>query len=747
MAIDLGKISITPKGEYNSAVTYEKLDLVFNLGNSYISIIDNNTELLTNESAWQKIAEKGSNSQPFNYKGNVLSYGNLPTTGNVQNDAYYNEEDQLWYIYNGTSFQADGEGILITIPLAPQFDKTDAIRAQGGKQIYEWLYGDNGSTELGDTTALTRADMNSTFSPNSTITYWMYNYIVPYSRAVLSEFQINIVNSGDVYIKRYKKAGVGTSATLTFQEQYVYTLTPGLNTIDILTQPDKFGIIHDTWEWNSDDIIALYSSAGLKYTTVSSPYNGLWGHGSAPGNDTGNFTVSQLSNATGGVLLSLKFTEIITIPTLGQVVNVINESNATLIPNVQSIIDYVNNPVTEETLTQIILVPSFGQSLAGGTDGGTSTFSAPIDIAFTTGNVNSNVQDMNGGYVEMFKEMANQNNYSLPTDFKFMTSVAYLGGTCITDLSKGTTTYNSLLSQVQTAKNTADSLGKSFSVPAFCWTQGEEDYRAGGTASNYGTGKYIATEYSAKLKQLVDDLNVDIKIITGQKEEVKCIMYQVASHNPYTRYPRIALEQLKASIEDDRIILAKTMYDVEYNSADNVHAPNKTYRNMGNHYGISLFDSVVKKEHRLPIYPIKWTLVGSVIYIQFHVPIKPLVFDEAWVSPLSDGNKGFNLYTVNNEYSTSATITPSATTITNVELISSDTVKLTLSGVPLTGTRLTYGVNGLGSDIINGSATGIRRSGRIEGARGNIRDSQTYFNPVSNYFNLYNWCPIFEIIL
>jgi hypothetical protein len=471
-----------------------------------------------------------------------------------------------------------------------------------------------------------------------------------------------------------------------------------------------------------------------------------------PGNEIGNHSVSELASAPGGILLSLKFTELLSFPVEGKVVGVINEANALdpeLFPNVAAVIDFVelNNSKTKE-LTEIILVPSFGQSLAGGTDGGASTFSAPIDIAFTTGNVNSNVQDMNGGYVEMFKEMAKHNDYALPAGFKFMTSVAYLGGTCITDLSKGTATYNSLLSQVTTANNTAISLGKTFSVPAFCWTQGEEDYRAGGSNGiNYGSTKYIPTEYANKLIQLVNDLNTDIKAITGQKDDIKCIMYQVASHNTYARYPRIAIEQLKAATLDKRIILAKTMYDVEYNVADYVHAPNKTYRNMGNHYGIGLFDSVVKKEHKLPIYPIKSTVVGTAVYIQFHVPVKPLVFDDTWVSPLTDGKKGFNLVTVTNEYTTSATIAPAATTITNVELVSSDTVKITMSGAPATGTRLTYGVNGLGSDVINGNtSSGTRRSGRTEGARGNLRDSQTYFNPVSNYFNLYNWCPIFEVV-
>lgn len=632
------------------------------------------------------------------------------------------------------------------VTVAPKFDSSNSTKAQGGEQIYKWLFGDTGNIQLGDTTALTRADMNTAFSPNTTITYWMYGYVVPYPRAILSEFQINVVAAGDLYIKRYKKTGTGSAAVLTFQEQYVYALVAGLNTINVLTQPDKSGVIHSLWEWDSGDVPALFCSSGLKYTEVASTFNGLWGNGAAPNNDVGNFTVSQLSSAGGGLLLGFKFTEIVSAPFDGQVVDEIKTANAKFIPSVKAVMAY-SKVNTQKKLTDIILIPSYGQSLSIGTDGGATTFTSPVDLAFTINNVNSNVQDMNGGYVETFKEMAMQHNFVLPNGFKIMTCLGGEGGKSITQLSKGSTYYTTLINNIQTAKNMAESLGKSFSVPILCWTQGEEDYRAGGVASQYNTGIYIPTEYSNKLITLLDDLNVDIKAITGQVDDVKMVMYQVASHNPYGRYPRIAIEQLKAAILDKRIILAKTMYDVEYNPADNVHAPNKTYRNMGNHYGISIFDAIINDNHRLPIYPVKSQIVGNILYLQFHVPVKPLQFDETWVSPLADGKKGFNLVTVMNEYTTAATIASSPTTITNVEIISSDTVKITMSGVPVTGTRLTYGVNGTGSDVINGNtSTGIRRSGRTEGARGNLRDSQTYFNPVSNYFNLYNWTPIFEII-
>lgn len=137
MAIDLGKIGQTLKGVYNPSSVYEKLDLVTSNGNSYISKINNNNLPLTDISAWQLNASKGdtgekgdkgdkgdigikgdtgatgSNAQSFNFKGNVTTYSNLPTTGMVSNDGYFNEADNKIYVYNGTSFPANGAGISV----------------------------------------------------------------------------------------------------------------------------------------------------------------------------------------------------------------------------------------------------------------------------------------------------------------------------------------------------------------------------------------------------------------------------------------------------------------------------------------------------------------------------------------------------------------------------------------------------------------------------------------------------------
>ena len=55
---NLGKIGITPKGQY-VAGSYERLDLVTDNGSSYLSLKDNNVSDLTVKADWMVVAEKG----------------------------------------------------------------------------------------------------------------------------------------------------------------------------------------------------------------------------------------------------------------------------------------------------------------------------------------------------------------------------------------------------------------------------------------------------------------------------------------------------------------------------------------------------------------------------------------------------------------------------------------------------------------------------------------------------------------
>lgn len=283
--------------------------------------------------------------------------------------------------------------------------------------------------------------------------------------------------------------------------------------------------------------------------------------------------------------------------------------------------------------------------------------------------------------------------------------------------------------------------------------------RAEGNPSKYGTdSEFMPFEYHTRLKTLIDQLNEDIKVITGQTNDIVCISYQTASHTSYYRYPRIALEQSLLAKTDKRMLMAKIPYDIEYvreSNAFEVHAYARSYRNMGNLYGVAAFTHIgLKQRHRWTC-RIDYVLRGTEMKIRFDVPYPPLMLDTVHINNLPDGNYGFNVYNVNEQPGTAGTIAESQTKITSVNLLGSDTVVLTFNREPQSGDSITYAINGDYWQNIAGTAQtttgevndGVKKAGYLHGSRGCLRDSSPIVNnnPGAVFKNLYNWCEIFEI--
>ena len=75
---NLGRVSVVPKGQWNSGTEYKKLDIVTSNGNSYIAVLDNTNKAVTNTTYWQLVAEKGAKGD----KGNTGQTGATGETGN-----------------------------------------------------------------------------------------------------------------------------------------------------------------------------------------------------------------------------------------------------------------------------------------------------------------------------------------------------------------------------------------------------------------------------------------------------------------------------------------------------------------------------------------------------------------------------------------------------------------------------------------------------------------------------------------
>lgn len=210
--------------------------------------------------------------------------------------------------------------------------------------------------------------------------------------------------------------------------------------------------------------------------------------------------------------------------------------------------------------------------------------------------------------------------------------------------------YKRLLKSVEYAKKISLSNNCTFKVGTLSWMQGEN------SADKINSLKL----YYDKLWIIFSNLNTDIKNITGQKEDVKFITYQMASHKSPVQVDsgatdgtplallQIGLDkgladegyELETSVKSylkttlmnrDYIYAGPTLYPYEH-SADGVHMVNDSYHKVGALFGIISKRIITDKEDWMPIYPISHTVNSRddgkyLLTLKFHVPYPPLVFD------------------------------------------------------------------------------------------------------------------------
>ena len=213
--------------------------------------------------------------------------------------------------------------------------------------------------------------------------------------------------------------------------------------------------------------------------------------------------------------------------------------------------------------------------------------------------------------------------------------------TFVKDASKtspytGFNCYERLLFSVKKGKELANKEGKSFSVGAIFWVQGEADTQR--------TEEW----YYNMIKQLITDLNTDIKSITGQKNDIAFIIYQMSSClEPNEEWQsrkgpscetwlslQLALEGQKArengSDDISRLVYyGSSMYQYDYGT-DLYHPLDRTI--VGLQAGINA-KKIVNDNDPYPVFFIKnysicedsqegvWTLK-----LKFDVPVKPMRF-------------------------------------------------------------------------------------------------------------------------
>lgn len=232
------------------------------------------------------------------------------------------------------------------------------------------------------------------------------------------------------------------------------------------------------------------------------------------------------------------------------------------------------------------------------------------------------------------------------------------------------------------------------------------------------------TSYAEDLAEWQNDFNSDLKNITGQSADIPAFFCQVSSSSGYgftggitsTDFPS-QLEQLRAHKTYSNIFLVCPKYHLDY--FDHSHITNNAQRVLGEYYA-KAFTTYISTGSWEPLRPATVTGSGNQVFISFEGRVGNLVFDTSLVNAAT--HQGFAYYD------------DLANTILNVSIVSNQVV-ITLSG--------TIGANATVSYAYNNGDGGAANQIAGNGARGNLRDSDTAVSSF-NGARLYNWCVIFK---
>lgn len=276
-------------------------------------------------------------------------------------------------------------------------------------------------------------------------------------------------------------------------------------------------------------------------------------------------------------------------------------------------------------------------------------------------------------------------------------------------LRKGTCNYKpGLLSafaqgmmEVQSAKDIAQSMNKSYTVRAVLSIHGESDhYSYASNISEFplpgtdGTPNKIR-DYSDGMLEWQSDYETSIKEITNQEDMIPLFISQVSGWSG-AKVSVVAQMQLDAHLRaPGKVILVAPGYSLPFQS-DCRHLTGDGQRTLGRYFAKAYKKVVIDGLTWNPVHPKKIIRQGNELVIKYHVPNPPLVLDTDSIS--DPGNMGF-------EYNSNS--------ITKIAVTAPDTITITFASTLMHGT-LSYAQN----QPVSG-CTGVY------GARGNVRDSDS----------------------
>lgn len=262
---------------------------------------------------------------------------------------------------------------------------------------------------------------------------------------------------------------------------------------------------------------------------------------------------------------------------------------------------------------------------------------------------------------------------SINPDQKFIGMTCGEGGRTIELLSKEctNTTYNSgyyASTFTKILDNTLVAIsGKTVSCPAIIYMQGEDNCNN----SAWYTGKGLTTgsngtidknAYKTLLMKLKNNMQADIMQKYGQQQKPIFFIYQTSGVYVQERKMPVSIAQIEFAAENDDVILLNPHYAMPDYAGG--HLSTNGYRWYGELISKTLYDVLVRKHSFKPVQPKKITINDRTVTINYHVPVRPLVFDTKLTPQIS--NYGFNVYKNN-----------SVVGLSRVQIVDDTTVVLT----------------------------------------------------------------------
>jgi hypothetical protein len=227
--------------------------------------------------------------------------------------------------------------------------------------------------------------------------------------------------------------------------------------------------------------------------------------------------------------------------------------------------------------------------------------------------------------------------------------------------------YAATLFEVSAIARLASAANKTYGIGAIVITHGESD-----------TGNPL---YESALVRLWSDYNADLSVRTGQTTKIPMLVSQqhsVPQNMGSTSASTIAAWRVGVDHPGD-IVCSGPKYQYPY-FTDAIHLTTRGYELLGEKYGEVFVERVVLGRSWQPLQPIGASRAGSVVTVQFHVPVPPLVWDDLLPTPHPTG---YPQWTAGRGFEVLANGAPA--TISSVAIVG-DSVQITCGTDLTTGT-------------------------------------------------------------